>query len=231
MKSHVNFAAPFSAIRDFVVLSDGSIVTTADIRTRDLIGKLIHVLDSEGNHVRSFGDRSPIVGVQARGTGHRLARSGMEGVFWAAHSTKYVIDQWTPKGVKNRRIERHATWFEPYDRIVIGSGTKPPQPLVMAIREDDAGLLWVVLRVPDPKWRDGLREVRGPVGQRGFAPTKLQDYVDTVVEVIDPVAGNLVARRRFDELAFWFADRNHLAVLEDFENDPIVHLWRLTLRR
>jgi hypothetical protein len=77
--------------------------------------------------------------------------------------------------------------------------------------------------VPRPNFRSGVR-----IGGEGLNP-----YVDTVIEVIDPATGRLVATRRLTNLhlrGFWSGDLLTSASI-DKDDNPYLDIWQVQLKR
>lgn len=69
-------------------------------------------------------------------------------------------------------------------------GYPPPSASVLDIAVDDRGLLWVVGEAPDERWETAV----GPKGK----PLNSDSFIDSIIEVIEPDTGRLLARRRLD---------------------------------
>ena len=103
-------------------------------------------------------------------------------------------------GEEKTRIDRDAEWFQPYSAINAASPFHAPvKPSVVGIHQDADGLLWVALVRPP----SSFTPLAPPPGGRGEAPLNtyldLNRFLHTTVEVLDPVAGELIARHEFDE--------------------------------
>jgi hypothetical protein len=115
---------------------------------------------------------------------------------WESDAQSYVLRRWSLDGRLERTITRAPRWFPP--DVERGGLTSPPSPRVTDIRASAGGSLWVFVAVAAPTWREGVPRLEP--GQRevsvdAFANEKLYD---TMVEVIDPVAGRLIVSTRLD---------------------------------
>jgi hypothetical protein len=68
--------------------------------------------------------------------------------------------------------------------------------------DQSKGLIWVNITVPDDEWAEGLVESPYPEGT-GYEIGEADKYYDTIVEVIDPDRGEVIASQRYDE---WLMD-------------------------
>jgi hypothetical protein len=94
-------------------------------------------------------------------------------------------------------LQREAEWFGDGGRQNAGER----EASISGIWEDDQGYLWVMIQVRDPSYAANLArlpEMAGGMG-RGILPRDFSDLEDTVLDVIDPSEGRLIASRRFDE--------------------------------
>lgn len=134
---------PYEAI----VLPDGRIVLQAWMRTPKHAGFPIHLLNTDGRILRSFGSDTggfrnddPLAGFRA------LALTG-NGSIWSGRHNRYELELWSLDGELQKRYMRDVPWFPP--RTGLG---QPPQPTLRALEYDENGMLWVLINVPDPEW-------------------------------------------------------------------------------
>lgn len=213
--------------QQFIVLDDGTIVMNVISRSPALAGAPLHVLDPAGRHSRSFGAntavRLPRDEVYLE---RRLARANQPGRFWSV-SFAYVIELWDSSGQRHRTLVRRAEWYEPYEGFRPADPRRAPPMGINAIWQDSAGLLWVAVFVPDREWARGIGPGPGP--ERPYRIIDYNRFVDTVVEVIDPETGRLVASTRLDQFlsqgdgAYLVGDNG------DFSKRPEIHVWRARL--
>jgi hypothetical protein len=221
---------------DALVVSESLSVVNGRITTREGAGHLLHAQDHSGRIIHSFGetqggyraDVSPNVHVR------RLAKTS-SGDIWAAHRTRYQIDQWSVDGQLRRTIVRNATWFPPHldQRTRTPEPNHPPQPHVMAVREDDQERLWILIQVADTGWAGAVRSAETLIRPEGRSTLLVQDRAyDSVVEVIDLRTGALLASRRFDQFLSAFVAEDLVRWVHwNSDDTTVAHLWRLRLER
>jgi hypothetical protein len=144
------------------------------------------------------------------------------GRVWSAYRTQYVVELWDTAGALVKTLARRASWFQPYVERRVGSG-EPPQPWVMAIRENLEGQLLSLVTVPIDDYT--------PRGPRYDESRKDQLY-DTIVEVIDTETGELVASERLPQYLLNFLDDQHVYGYRlSPDGNPLIDVWRLRLVR
>jgi hypothetical protein len=216
-------------------LPNGLAVINAMVRTADALVDPYHVYRSSGEHVRSFGyDSSVITVTQAIRQRRVLAPSQRPNVFWAAHVNRYVVEQWHVAGVRRLRIERRTgRWFRPYDEDPTAGAApdNPPKPWITGLYEDAGGLLWTFTVVLDEDWEDALFQLDDEFHGAYYTWTRYGELFDTRVEVIDPVAGELIASRVVDP--YLFTSDGLVMSLERDANDEVymATAWRPVLIR
>ena len=181
---------------------DGSFIAYASIPTRDRVGRFLHRISRSGEIQQSFGPSGEPFDARETASHVRILAQGASGIIWSARQNRYLIEAWTANGELRRVIIRQPAWFEEWTRHPL-SGAERPRTRIRTIFEDEAGLLWVILRVPDRRWRPD--PAARPGVESGGVPTyaAVPRYEDSIVEVIDPRTGALLISKRFDEA---FAD-------------------------
>jgi hypothetical protein len=230
----VSFPAAAST-HSLIPTARGDFVVQADIRTPELVGLPIHIVDRDGGILRSLGNARPTLrvgeGFQASGRHVALAADGS---VWAARIPEYSVALWSRSGQQVAELERDAAWFP---RRAPGTPARidmvRPEPTLNGIRLDDEGRLWAVSTLADARWK--ATAPRMPSGKEGGVVDlgDIDRYVDTVIEVIDPRAGKLVAQRRFDQAIGGFTNGGNL--LMSFRERPdgvvAIEVWRPRLVR
>jgi hypothetical protein len=123
-----------------------------------------------------------------------------DGGFWSADLVQYRIIQWTADGRMVRYLERRPAWFDgPQQGNLIGSPRKPPLPHVVGIAEDTDGLLWMFLGVAAVTWPQAWPAIAPGTSEIAARSIKFESLFGTTIEVVDPRAGRVVARRTIDE--------------------------------
>lgn len=211
------------------VLYDSLLVVSMQVPTRELAGHPLHVFRLNRGLERSFG--APAAGYRAdlgvTGLRHVSAAPGRG--FWAAHITQYRLEKWDVEGSLLAAYRREADWFSPHHQGMKADPDTPPAPWLAAVHEDDAGLLWVLVLIADEEWYTGL--VPSGDGTFWWAPDRT-DFLDTMIEVVDPTTGSVLATYRWDYAARGFVDGSHLAVYRESPvGVPRVEIWRVALDR
>jgi hypothetical protein len=151
-----------------------------------------------------------------------------DGLVAVSHWARYVVELWTVDGQHRSTLVRNPDWF-----VRDGSDDPgAPQARQEAPRIDAEGRLWTVSHVADPEWRQSIstvRDIRGGLAP-GVAEGDLDDYVDSVVEVIDPDSGELIASIRVDPHLTFVSNSGYAASYrEDDVGNPSIEVWRLEL--
>lgn len=208
--------------RSIAMLEDGNLIAAGQFRTRDRVGYLFHVIDTAGQVVHSFDEHPYRLDASSP---QRAVAPASSHTFWAAHATEYRLDEWRTNGERVRSIVRDASWFRPHLSARTYTSPVPQQPRIDWIHRDREGLLWVFVRVQDARFRETQ------TGEFGF-DGRLDRFYDTVVEVLDPGAGRVIASNRFDHYFTGFAAPDELVsyrVTDD--NIPLIEVWQVTIRK
>lgn len=199
-----------------------------------------HVASYAGQQVRilrSFGaDKGVITDPRSPPSLTRRIAAAGPNAFWASKASKYALQEWSTAGILMQTLVRTPAWFP--DAISMMNFDAPPPPEIQALQQDAKGLVWVFVSVAAPSWRDGYPSSRPPAPVRRGMPEagpgafQYEKLYRTTVEVLDPVAGRVVARRTLDN---WIVGTmgDGLAAIYDTTKDgePFVHIVRLMLVR
>jgi len=182
-------------VHSLVPRTRGGVTIQASLRGATYFGLPIHDLSDGGAVAHSFGSDQEIVGLQGGlARQRRLARAVGDSI-WSAHVTRYRIDLFDPERQLVRHFHRRVDWFQPWTREPSGSfRSRPPLPRVANIAFSDEGYLQVYLLVPDSEWTPP-----SPDNPIGVTPEGFSRHFDTLVEVIDPSSGDILATERFDD--------------------------------
>ena len=155
----------------------------ADLRTPDLVGYPLHLVNLEsGEVVESFGSltgeydvRSGFLHVIAGGTGRSV---------WMAERYAYSIELWEP-GRLLRSLRREAKWFPgvAVAELARSSEEEKPIPVIYGIAAGDS-LLWVAILTPDERGGEGGEQRNG------------NPLYDMTLEVIDFRRNRVVGSER-----------------------------------
>lgn len=186
------------------VLNARRLVLNADVNDTARVGFPLHSIDALGNFLGSFGAAIRSRRPQDPYYLKRRISPATNGGVWQLHfSYENKFSHWSEDGALLEAFARRPAWFQPYTTILNPTPTVESSPLNVGIVQDKSGLLWIATRVADTKQKDNLVALKGPI-ERGivpYVPTELSKGFDTMVEVIDPGRGVVVARQRFDGLA------------------------------
>ncbi|NNM04938.1 MAG: hypothetical protein HKO65_07520 [Gemmatimonadetes bacterium] len=204
---------------------DGSLLTTAIDRRATDFGRPFHIVDRDGRVRRSFGEeRGVITGNVERDLARSVGPSA-DGGFWATHVyEQYTIEHWGPGGELVEIFERHPDWAPKPDDPAGGprdATGPPPSSIVANIQVDDEGLLWMLVWVPDEGWKEAFETSEDRPARH--------DYRDTIIEVLDPARGRVVARHRIDDLAIGFSAPGVMYTWDDRGVWDRLKIWRLSL--
>ncbi len=175
-----------------LVEGNGSVLVQSPVPTPARVGLPVHLIGKDGEILRSFaGGRGAYDRENPDHHFRPLARAGRDHL-WLAHLNRYEVELWDVEGRLLRTLVRDAAWFRPWDRPAPGAPfAARPKPAIVSIREDPQGRLWIVASVADTNWK------KGRVGHGGGRPVEeMTRRFDTVVEVIDPETGHLLASAR-----------------------------------
>lgn len=206
------FGSPAGMSRP-IQLGDGRFVLNELLDRPDRRGLPFHEVLRTGLLARSFGPRDASLRPTEAFRLRRImapATTYPADHFWAADPAGRYALELRSVGMEEPvlTIERRVAWFpEP-----TGSGVdlpaldRPPPARIWGAWQDAEGLLWVLLRVADPRWRSAVAPASGstepsarPGSSQGVRVTNPARYTDFRFEVMDPRLGRLVASIQVDE--------------------------------
>jgi hypothetical protein len=218
---------------DVDVLDDSLLVVNSWIPATETIGYPIHVLDSDGRVLRSMGyDGGGVRGPFVTSDFRAVTRSG-HGRFWSVRATRYLLEKWNLEGERSKQMELRPPWLTPYEGVCCTVSPRvPPEPRIRQIHQDSDGLLWVLSTVADPSWQDALVPLNDPMEGHEWEVVDRDRFFDTIVDVIDPSQGRLIASARFDPWFMQFASDGIVASYLPPQRGlgPRIRVWRLSLR-
>lgn len=209
---------------DGIVLADGRVVIPQLVTTPERVGLPLHLI-RDGRVERSFGSESGAFRPDLPELLARSAAPAQDGGIWSAHRYRYRIELWTAAGRKTRELRREVAWFPPHTGNWRPSTTTPPPTLLREVWQDAEGLLWARILVADRDWRRAV----STGGPHGSTITSNDAYRDTLLEVIDPVRGRVLASARLPN-TFLHLGRNRVgAVVTNADGVPFFAVWQLDL--
>lgn len=164
---------------------------------------------------------------------NRRAAPDGHGGFWTADFDTFVLDGFDPSGRQHSRVAGEPAWFEQAD-------PRTPEgrlnPRILDLQIDEKGLLWLTARIPGRDLRTNLEVYDLPGAPGGFnlrsQTGNLDDLYDTVLVVIDPADGRLLAAQRMDTAVSGFADKFHIyAYLETPDGEGSIQVWRVRFQQ
>jgi hypothetical protein len=183
-----------------VYASNGLTIISAVISTPAAAGFPLHVINSAGTIVQSFGGDDPAIDPPNLAAPNDAIQLGLRrylvpgttGTFWAYNPTRFTLEQYDLQGRLLNRV-RHGLdgWY----RAAVESGrltlsADRGYPLHVVIPSDEKDLLWLVYQAPNAVWTPP----RGPIDVSTFAR-----IYDVVVEALDTRAWRVIASRRFPQ--------------------------------
>ncbi len=212
------------------VLADGRRLVNNPAIDRDLVGYPLHLVDSTGKTVASFGADSGRFEQADRWKLTRTVSVGLRGTIWSAYFDRYRIDEWSPDLDRLRVFRRAVSWMPIVAALSDGGLGERPSARVVALREDELHRLWIFSRVPSEEWRAAL----GPpvaAGRRTTYPQLDEGRLfDTMIDVIDLRTNHLLVTQRVREHIRFSLDTRHVASYrEDEKGTPLLVLWRVSL--
>lgn len=173
----------------------------------------LHVIDRHGAVLRSFLPRDASLG----GMGAKIVAAAGDRV-WVATMHRPTLEEWSLEGERLRTIDRELDWFAPWDSTDVQRLRFRPRVAGLGI--DAEGRLWVKTYVP-------LLD-----RQTARSPTDYDRIMDTILEVVDPATGALLAQRRFDEASIRRVGGRDLwaTARQDSSGYVLIDVWRARLR-
>lgn len=221
------------------VASDGTMVYTSQKQVQESRSFRFTRLDGNIQPVASFGEVAPdrlrsVCSLCA--TELATWSAARPDHFWSMPRDRYEIELWHEDGHRVMRLNIGSSWFTPWpvtnaqprarrgtlpmgppQTPVQASGT-PPGTLLVGIREDSDGLLWITGRAPSRDWKP--QATGQTVGGSVFSDVREHNrrYFDTIIDVIDPTRGVLLTSQRIEHTRLspisantWWSDQEDAA--------------------
>lgn len=217
-------------------LTDGTILSVGTVGTRERIGLLYHLTQTHGDALLSIGYPPVEVNPVQPFETFRKAGAGRAGRFWSAREFyKYRLEEWSTDGHLLRVLEPRSRWF-PANSPIRGEAPgrvtpdKPALPDVMGIWTDPEGRVWIAARVPDPGSRSAFERPVTAEGEQHYPIRDVEAVWNTIIEVIDPTRGRVVARAEFPWVVLGTLGRNRVfAISKQDDGTPVVTVVELSL--
>lgn len=169
---------------------DGISIRNFRRRSAEAAGQPLHRVDDATDEVLlSFGAAEEEPDPDDGRTLFRSLAPGEGDTIWSARHSEYVLEEWSSSGERLRTIRRDPEWWVPH------TDSRGSNVWDISLRD---GLLWTLAIVATPTDEPPSDLMQDP---------DLADYLDTVIEVLDPETGALVAQLRRDEMFIrWVGD-------------------------
>lgn len=164
----------------------------------------------------------------------RVGVAGRDHV-WVADWARYRIVRYGEDGKPQLTLERKPSWFTGEDGVRSVSATTMPAPRMDNVVEDANGRVWVFAAQPHPNAiaaykKSPAASEKGNDGRVANLPGNHEIY-RTMIEIIDPNAKRVVARRLLDGYVFAVISANKVATYtEDADGIPYISVLELTLK-
>ncbi|MCI0436518.1 MAG: 6-bladed beta-propeller [Gemmatimonadetes bacterium] len=167
---------------------------------------------------------APAASDRALGEDVVLAHGGRDEI-WLTPARVYSIETWTLDGSHLQTLERLPPWFVSVDpaRLAAFQGLMDVRPAILDLAGDAAGHVWVIGGVLDPDAPD-------PATSAGRTDVNIDEWFDTVIEVVDHGTGKPVISDRFDFAPpAWLRDGIVARFVIDIMGTPGIEIMRLDL--
>jgi hypothetical protein len=210
-----------------VLLKDGRFVIATEVTGPSRTGLPLHLMSSDGTIAKSFGAEAPMIRPDDPRELWRVIATAGPAEVWAAHANRYEIERWDVAGILRQVLVRDTPMFPP-SRVL--TGMDPIPSIIVALRQDPEGYVWTLLGIPKSGRAASSSRATGRTG--GPPPNALNEIFDTVIEVLDPRTGTLVASRRMPLMANGFWSGDLLTTIETNSDDvPVMSIWQVHLTR
>ncbi|TVR66749.1 MAG: hypothetical protein EA422_01330 [Gemmatimonadales bacterium] len=185
------------------VLLGSSIVVQAPVEAPAGQGTVMQIVDLDGTSRRGIGVTSarplslrvPFDGVR------KLARGTEPATVWSSYVNRYEMSLFAESGEERIRLIRSAPWFVPYDTYLVGEPfIEPQRPRVEGVIQGGDGLVWTLISRAaegfEPMSDPGSQEVAGEMRIDPYVD--FNQYLDTIIEVLDLTTREVVARQTFE---------------------------------
>jgi hypothetical protein len=162
----------------------------------------------------------------------RALSYGGDNTLWVARHDRYEIERRDTAGNVVQLLTRIADWWpKPSIEHAYFPRERRPEPELTSVHQDAQGLLWVTIVTGKAAWKQ--LDKPKPNRHRPMPPHgEWISFFETVVEVLDPQRGTLLATRRFPFfLNSIRAGKIVIADREDEDGNLLRDIYRIELRR
>jgi hypothetical protein len=221
------FAAP-STYMAIAVTKNGALLGLNSL----VVGKCYHVLTPEGSVKREFGDcglkddKGGIEMAAASPLARTIGADASSG-FWSGYVHRYEIEGWRLDGTVTDTLVRNVDWFKPRVELVRPAPTEPRPPTLKRVLSLPDGTLLTMIERAAPDWEAGKLDATGKRIRGTWDKAKYQ----TMLEVLDPKTGGLLAARQLTWLAAGLiGDGIILQSVEDADGNATYDIFRISLK-
>lgn len=208
------------------IAPDGEYVVAAEVYSTALAGLPVHRLTPDGRRVHSFGAEPAEVSPERPSLSKRLLASAGHDFVWTARPDRYELERWTASGIRTEILTRTAEWFPPRD-VEMYPLDHAPTPFVLGLAMERSQRIWVLASRADESWN--AHQIARGEGVR-FSPADRDRLYDSVLELIDPHAGSVIAALRLPFHAGGFIDDQTLWTLRESESGLwFIDVWTFRL--
>lgn len=189
---------PATFLNLFVLEWPSRLFGSATIATPDAAGQGLHLINLAGASARVLRSFSPGAGTlrQSDGTAIMHFVTGTpSGDILSSTPHSFAVYSWSRTGqLKSSLVRRGPSIPDRVPDQDVGTPRVAPSPAVSGLMVDEAGLVWLFVRVPASNWRDGWSELPPGSAEASRRQIGWSKLFNTRIEVIDPVRAELVAR-------------------------------------
>ena len=145
---------------------------------------------------------------------------------WLTALHEYAVERWSTRSTRQSVITRAPAWFTPPDPVLISKYAEvtDARPAILDVIEDAAGRLWVIAGVLDAKAPD-------PTTASGRTDVNIDEYFDTIIEIVDADSATLVTSARFDfSPPAFLRDGLFYRFVIDMMGTPGIEITRITMQ-
>ena len=195
-------------------LADGAVVAMENRGAEGTI-YLLHRMANDGTIVASFGTGRSTSEASRWQDAWRMVAPAGNGLVWSSRSQpdEYVIELWNPAATfLEMQIFRDVDWYEQAETA---------GALVHGLHQDGKGLLWSLLAMSPHDWE---------WGDQARTPEEINRDRFSILEVVDPDSGQLVAQRRIDTVFERFIGHEMMYSFRSLaDGNNVIDVWRFEL--
>ena len=230
----VETVAVAGQVRDILFMDRDRVLVHAMQYGENTIGQPFYVLERDRSFSPAFGADTPAQRPPGVHDVFRNIAPNGKGGIWSAQVNRYEIEEWTATGSRTQTLVREIPWFVAWATHPGRADQFRPVSSIMGIQRDARGLLWVFSVVADANWRASSQRPADGIERRGdpgLSFEELDNYVDTMVDVIDPVGGVVLASHRYGERYVPSPTPGYAYRVRDRRDIPDVVVYSFSLAR